>query len=466
MKTLRLFSGLLCVLMLLTSLAGCADNNGTLKSKEENTMNVPAELGFVKPRVINMTDLGSDPDDEQSLVRMFVMSNLVDIEGLIICTNVYYRQQSQTGMDKLNKIIDAYSEALPNLQAHASGYPSVEHIRSVSVMGQMTYSMDAVGEGKDTDGSELIIAAVDKDDDRPVWINMWGGANTLAQALWKVKNTRSEAEVAEFVSKIRVYDILGQDEAGAWIVTNFPEILYIRASSDIVLGFGGDMQDNTFRNKIREIGPLGAVYPLETAGTFEGDSPAFMYQIPTGMNDPERPDWGSWGGRFTSEKVANIRGMAGVIESSYDPYYMYDAAKDAWDSITRWHVAYQNDFLARMIWSVTEKYEDANHHPIAVLNGDKTLDILEIEAKAGEEISLSADGSYDPDGDDLTYSWYAYSVPGTYSKMYGIKGNDTANASVIVPNDASGKSMHIILEIHDDGDPELYAYRRVIINVK
>ena len=39
--------------------------------------------------------------------------------------------------------------------------------------------------------------------------------NTLAQALWKVSRTRTPEEVEAFVSKIRIYDILGQDDAGA-----------------------------------------------------------------------------------------------------------------------------------------------------------------------------------------------------------------------------------------------------------
>ena len=86
--------------------------------------------------------------------------------------------------------------------------------------------MDGVGDGKDSDGSELIIKSVDKNgDSRPLWVLAWGGTNTVAQALWKVSKTRSPREVRRFVSKLRVYDILGQDDTGAWIAKTFPDLM-------------------------------------------------------------------------------------------------------------------------------------------------------------------------------------------------------------------------------------------------
>lgn len=465
MKFKRLLCGLLLVAMLLTALVGCADTDIN-KPEEDTRLNTGYENSN-KTRVINITDLLADPDDEQSLVRMFVTSNQVELEGIIVSTSCWRQHQDQQGMDVLCKIIDAYGEVLPNLQIHAEGYPSLEYIKSISVMGQTGYSMNGVGEGKDSEGSELIIAAVDEYDDRPVWINLWGGANTLAQALWKVQNTRSEAEVAKFVSKIRVYDVLGQDEAGAWIVTNFPDILYIRANLVYGLNHSIQQQGEGYIKQIQNLGPLGSVYPT-AVWSYEGDSPSFMYQLPTGMNDPEHIDWGSWGGTFCAEKEPFIRSMDAVLnERDYAPYLMYgDSENNAWDFVNLWGDAIQNDFLARMIWSVTDAYSEVNHHPIAVLNEDATMDILNITVKAGENVKLSAKGSSDPDGDDLSYNWYVHRVNGLYSGNVTIKGNNDINAYVEIPEDAKGNCIHIILEIHDDGEPSLYAYRRVIINVK
>lgn len=127
--------------------------------------------------------------------------------------------------------------------------------------------------------------------------------------------------------------------------------------------------------------------------------------------------------------------------------------------MSRWAEAYKKDFLARMIWSVTDSYKDANHHPHVVLNQDTTVDILSISAKTGETVSLTADGSSDPDGDSLEYSRYVYRVGGTYSKEVAISGRDSIDAKISVPEDSS---IHVILEICDSGSPQLYAYRRII----
>ena len=162
------------------------------------------------------------------MVRHLVCANEFDIEGLIVATGCWKKSQSNTAM--LDKIVDAYGKVLANLSVHAEGYPSLEYLKSISVMGQKGYGMSDVGAGKDSPGSELIIAAVDKDDPRPVWVGGWGGVNNVAQAIWKVRETRSAAELDEFLSKLRVFDILGQDDAGAWIAKNFPDLFYIRAT--------------------------------------------------------------------------------------------------------------------------------------------------------------------------------------------------------------------------------------------
>jgi hypothetical protein len=151
-----------------------------------------------RPRIIVTTDLGADPDDDQSLVRLLVCANEFDIEGLIVSTGCWKKNQSNT--DMLDRIVDAYGEVLPNLQRHAKGFPSYEYLKSISVLGQTGYGMSDVGDGKDSEGSDLIIASVDKEDPRPVWVQFWGGGNNLAQAIWKVRNTRSEEELAKFLS--------------------------------------------------------------------------------------------------------------------------------------------------------------------------------------------------------------------------------------------------------------------------
>ncbi|HMP84413.1 MAG TPA: DUF1593 domain-containing protein [Verrucomicrobiota bacterium] len=420
-----------------------------------------------KPRIIVTTDLGADPDDEQSLVRLLVSANEFDIEGLIVSTGCWKKKQSNTAM--LDKIVDAYGKVLPNLQVHAKGYPSLEYLKSISLLGQTGYGMSDVGDGKDTKGSDLIIASVDKNDPRPVWVQFWGGGNNLAQAVWKVRATRSKEELARFLGKVRVFDILGQDDAGAWFAKNFPELMFIRATA--VYGWQPPKNGSYQKNDIQGHGPLGAVYP-DTKWATEGDSPAFMHMFPNGLNDPDKIDQGGWGGRFSLEKQAGIRSMSEVAkinkdaEPQFDPYYMYGNTPEKADAIKRWSKGYDNDFAARMDWSITSKYEDANHHPIAVVNGDDSRKVLELSAAPDSTVKLDATGSSDPDKNALNYTWSFYKEPSTYGGAVKIENASSSSASVSIPSDASGKNIHVILELHDDGSPNLYAYRRVIINVK
>jgi hypothetical protein len=419
-----------------------------------------------KPRIIVTTDLGADPDDDQSLVRLLVCANEFDIEGLIVSTGCWKKNQSNT--DMLDRIVDAYGKVLPNLQVHAKGFPSYEYLQSISVMGQTGYGMSDVGDGKDSKGSELIIASVDKEDPRPVWVQFWGGGNNLAQAIWKVKSTRSEQDLAKFVSKLRVFDILGQDDAGAWLAKNFPDLFYIRATG--VYGWQPPKNGSYQRTDIQSHGPLGAVYP-DTKWATEGDTPAFMHVYPHGLNDPEQIDQGGWGGRFSFQKKAGIRSMSEVpkinkeAETQYDPYYMYGNTSEGAQSIKRWNKGYDNDFAARMDWSITSNYADANHHPIAIVNGDATRKVLEISAAPGSQVKLDASGSKDPDNNALNYAWSFYKEPSSYDGDVKIQNDSSSVATVSIPTDASGKNIHVVLELYDDGAPSLYTYRRVILDV-
>ncbi len=416
-----------------------------------------------KPRVINTTDLGADPDDEQSMVRQLVCANEFDIEGLIVSTGCWKKTQSDTKI--LDKLLDAYARCEDNLKVHADGFPSVEYLRSISVMGQKGYGMSDVGDGKDSPGSDLIIRSVDKDDPRPVWVGAWGGANNIAQAIWKVRATRSKEELNQFLSKLRVFDILGQDDAGAWIAKNFPEVLYIRATG--VYGWQPPKNGEYQRSDIQSHGPLGAVYP-DTQWATEGDTPAFMHIYPNGLNDPDRIDQGGWGGRFSLKKNIGIKSMRAVKEEErqYDPYEMYGNTSEGAKAIKRWSNGYDNDFAARMDWSITSKYSDANHHPVAVVNGDTSRRVLQVSAEPDSAVDLSAVGSSDPDEDALSYEWSFYQEPSSYKGEVRIEDSSAATAKVMIPSNAGGKNLHVILELHDDGKPSLYAYRRVIINVK
>lgn len=447
-----------------------------------------------KLRVLVLTDIENEPDDAMSMVRFLTYSNQWDVEGLVATTSVH--QRNKTAAWRIREIVTAYGKVRDNLQKHEPGFPSTKHLLSVIKEGLPDYGMNAVGEGKDSAGSEWLIRVVDKADSRPVWIPVWGGPNVLAQALWKVRATRTPAALWKFVSQLRVYTISDQDDSGPWIRKNFPQLFYITSPGMSSLGayhsatwsgISGDsfhgrftgpdfsIVDNPWLDEhIRKKGPLGAQHP-HTDYLMEGDSPSFLFLVQTGLGNPEHPDWGSWGGRYEFY-TPPLRKWH--LEAETRPFWT-DAEDEVMGvdgkwytsnqaTIWRWRSAYQNDFRARMDWTVTGSYAKANHPPLAKLGHAS-----ELNAKVGDRVELSAEGSRDPDGNALSYQWIYYPEPGTYTLSTArtgmplkIEDADKAKAWFTVPQKYGRLgTMHIILAVTDNGTPALTRYKRVMITV-
>ena len=182
-----------------------------------------------RPRLLVLTDIANEPDDQMSMVRLLVYSNQYDIEGIVATTSTWMRNRVRP--DVIRSVIDAYERVRPNLLKHEAGFPDASALRSVVSSGQPGYGMAAAAAGKSSEGSAAIVRAVDKVDGRPLWIAAWGGTNTLAQALTDVRASRSAADVDSFVSKIRVYSISDQDDAGRWIRGEFQSLFYVVSPS-------------------------------------------------------------------------------------------------------------------------------------------------------------------------------------------------------------------------------------------
>jgi len=442
----------------------------------------------VKQRVFVLTDITNEPDDQQSLVRFLVYANEYDIEGLVATTSTHLR--NNTRKDKIEELVRNYGEVKAKLDKHGEGFPSMEYLLSVSTEHLPLYSMEGVGEGKDSPGSELLIQAVDKADDRPLWVSVWGGANCLAQALWKVKNTRSETEVEKFVDKIRVYSISDQDFSGPWIRHNFPGIFYIVDASAgdnwreyykaTWTGISGDkwykngpfhhfeLVDNPWlMENIRDNhGPLGANY-LPSEYIMEGDTPSFIGLIQNGLAWYKSPSFGGWSGRYEHWKSFGEEDKIWTSSiNTQDEVILPDGRKEASNQATiwRWRKAFQHDFAARMDWNIAETYKKANHNPVIVLNGNEGKSFGKAKVKAGDFVRLSAKGSYDPDGDQLKYKWWVYEEAGNFNGNLVFHNPFGEGLVFQMPALGSGQELHIILEVEDSGTPSLFSFRRVILS--
>jgi hypothetical protein len=442
-----------------------------------------------KPRVIVLTDITNEPDDEESMVRFLVYSNEYEVEGLIATTSVWLRDKTRP--ENIRERIEAYGKVRENLLKHAPDYPTAEHLLNVTKSGLPEFGMEGVGPGKSSEGSRHIIEVVDRPDEHPVWISIWGGANCLAQALWDVKYTRRQEQLDAFVSRLRVYTISDQDNSGRWMRITFPNLFYIVTPSQVGhheyykatwTGISGDrhykngpmhkfeLVDNPWleQNIIKGHGPLGALYP-KLEYIMEGDTPSFIGLISNGLGSRKSPSYGGWSGRYvlcqtyaeTRPIWTSARGAQDTVIAENGIEYTSDQA-----TIWRWREAYQHDFAARMDWCVAKTFEAANHNPIVAFNNDKSKAVAHITAKSGETIKLSAAGTSDPDKNRLSCHWFVYKEAGDYNGTINIRDNKSKEAGFIAPKVNQKRKIHIILEVKDNGEPNLYSYRRIIFTVE
>jgi hypothetical protein len=260
-------------------------------------------------------DQCSDPDDMQSIVRFLLYANEFDIEGLVVSSATFANiAKKQNMLD----VIDLYDKVDENLRKHDSQYPTPEYLRSVTFQGLSgTWGKSVknnIGGNKDSEASEAIIKILDKPDPRPVWFSVWGDCSNIAQAVWKVQNTRSAAELQKFLGKIRIFQVAHQDSTINWLLDNFPDlfIIYSEKTYQGMFGAFDSISDLAWVNEnIRQNhGPLGAIYPpagMGCPGVCEGDSPAFLYLVSAirGLNDSEDPTQPGWGGQYVRKGKTN-----------------------------------------------------------------------------------------------------------------------------------------------------------------
>ena len=417
----------------------------------------------VRSRLVVLTDISTltadqgEPDDTQSLVRLLLYANELDIEGLI-ASHTRHRDAVNPGF--IEAIVQRYGQVHANLLLHDARYPSPETLLPVIRGGHR--DRDHVGPDRDSPGSELITEILDRRDPRPVWFTIWGGPHELAQAIWQAERTRTAAEFAAFKRKIRVHAIADQDATGQWIKANHPDIFYITSYQ----AFRGVYKDGDLSlvtpewvddNILNGHGALGAAYPnydggdpwgRGVKGIKEGDTPSFLYLIPNGLGDPAQPTWGSWGGRFV--------GSASHYEDALIPS-MGEHSPRA--TVYRWRRAYQADFQARLDWCVAEP-EDANHAPVAHVAGP-----LRRTVRSGKTIELDASASSDPDGDEIRFQWWFYREPSTCAGWLMIQDPTRPRARLVTPAVDKPETLHIVLTVTDNGTPPLRSYRRVIVTV-
>jgi hypothetical protein len=410
----------------------------------------------------------------------------------------------------MHAIVQAYRQVRPNLLLHAQGWPTADELDRHIFAGQSAYGLAATGEGKASAGSQALMKAIERDDPRPLWVCLWGGANTLAQALMDLRAAHSSAEMERLISRLRVSSISDQDDAGPWLRREFPTLFYVVKPSTpngeeyyqaTWTGISGDLYYRNYggadtslvtnewlETNIRAKGPMGKWYP-RFLFIMEGDTPSYLGLIDNGLNAYRRPDWGGWGGRYVyrqpygeSHMIWSQGGDEFTRATSQDRVLGIDGVEHVSDQATiwRWREAYQNDFAARMDWTIMD-FAHANHNPELVVNGRAGTAPVDLTVDAKETVTLDAAGTKDPDGQALHYKWWVYEeagLAGTHGADVAISGANTQQARItinspcravwipgLLPCRGEGVA-HIILEVTDEGTPRLTSYRRVVLHVR
>ena len=418
----------------------------------------------------------------------------------------------------IDNAVEAYEKVYPDLKVHNPNYPAPDELKSKIRYGNIEFDGDI---SKDSPGSDLIKSLMLDDKPGPLFITAFGGQSTIARALKSIQEQyeyTSEWEVIKkkLSRKVVLLPSGDQDDTYAtYIKPNWPDIDYRQFRGGPNYGYGAQLgakqEDSIYltaswmKENVSGRGPLGALYrvwgdgkqmvkgdimdyfgisgytddelkkmgyvvwmPVQQQGSWlgEGDDGTFMNMLGNGLRAYEEGSYGGWGGRQVSNQESgnfsfqltdtSSQAMATALSTLNNQ--VNKSAKEL--TYPDFFPQAQRDFAARLKWSVTAKYSNANHEPVVKIEGP-----LNVLASAGEKIRLNGAAS-DPDGNAVSIKWWQFQS-GSYPNKVVISNPDSAQAEVLIPKDAvGGQTIHLILEATDNGTPSLTKYQRVIITVK
>ncbi len=491
-----------------------------------------------KVKTIITTD--GEIDDMNSLIHLCLYLNEIDLLGVIYTSSQYhfngdggkhtlgevtphYRTSGPAGLErprtshgpdpKAGELTQfrpfpmgwieelwkgAYAKAYPNLIKHDASFPSPEYLCSITKVGNIEFEGDI---RYDSEGSDMIKNILLDEDDEPIYLQSWGGVNTIVRALVSIYEQYHDKDnwnviYDKVVKKTRILGVMkgvGQDnsyldakipELYPDLILLHPEFFYgtyfapINGQKDsletyhakwlcehIHTGDNPLMDEYHLMGDGREIKGEADIYQFGLTGVldfgFPGTKPykAETYDfIGEGDSNTYMPlfDFGLRG----NENYAYPGVLGRLFTNGEEPKKSYDYQKGEEGSVNPFERAYQDDWAARAKWCIND-YEHANHAPIVHVCSDFVVE-------AGECVEL--DGVVrDPDGDQVTTIWEHYPNFDHYSgEAHDLRVFEPwkLHTYFTVPKDAvSGDYFILILRAIDDAELPMTSYGTVVVHV-
>ena len=397
-----------------------------------------------KPRVVVLTDIANEPDDQMSMVRFLVYSNQlrrrgarrhhVDLDAEQVRPDVIHHADRRVRDRCSPTCCSTRPDSRPPLRCGPS-----------SCRGRPATAWQAVGPDKLSAGAELIVRAADRDDPRPLWVLAWGGANTLAQALSPcARHATAATQLEALVSKLRVYSISDQDDAGPWIRREFPALHYVAMPSTpdgeqyylaTWTGISGDRfyknapgaDFTTFSDEwvnaqhsqqgaARQALPIPVLHPRGRHAVV----PRPDRQRPRERDEPDLRRLGR-----ALRLAAVLRRDAAVLDAGRRLVSRPRQLARHRDRRRRQRVHVRPGHDLAMATRVPARLRGAHGLddqgraprritiPLVVVNGRADQAPVLIDAVVGTPVVLDAAAPRDPDGHALSYSWFFYPEAGT-----------------------------------------------------
>lgn len=480
-------------------------------------------MSFARPRTIVTAD--PELDDLNSLIRLLLYTNEIDVQGLIYASSRFHWRgdgrgtqfflpereyvKPQTswrwapGERFIHDTVDAYAQVYNNLVVHDSRYPEPDALRSVVRFGNVDFEGDL---SEETSGSNLIVAALLDEDPRPLHLQLWAGPSTVARALLSIEQRFSDhddwirihrevsakAVITKFASQDGTYDDYILPRWPGIRVTDVATSAWGYGARDVVRDEDAHLLGAEWmKNNVTTVGPLGALYRVWGDGRqmVPGDITDYFHL--SGFSADELRDqgymvWldpqpaGQWISEGDTTNMLNliVPSLRGHEHPSYGGWggraVRTDIGHDTWAinpsttgrvdeeaSVTRWFATAQADFAIRLKWSVTPRFENVNHHPKFEVQQGTDLEVA-----PGDTIRLSAVVS-ETSGDTVEFRWWIYEDAGTSRYGAALSPASGIETSVAIPTDATlGDSIHVVVEARDQTEQPLTAYQRVILRVR